>query len=193
MAEFGGARGERRHHFGFHEPRQNLLTPCFGAIRWVLVVSGVPRWSRQPSFPERTGVTNGVPAHGRRWSAISISPAQRPNRRRGEKQIPMCSLQPWTCSQVQALPRQSMVGPSSDSRLWLGETPVEASSAVNGRACRWRKPSAGTGQPLQPTCRPQHDEKTAAPKMLPSLKLVRRVSWDSRTVIGTVKALMAEG
>jgi len=29
-----------------------------------------------------------------------------------------------------------VVGPSSDSRLWLEETPVGASSAVNGRACR---------------------------------------------------------
>ena len=49
-----------------------------------------------------------------------------------KKQIPMCSLQPWTCSQVQVLPRQWMVGPRSDSRLRLGETPVEASSARTG-------------------------------------------------------------
>ena len=50
----------------------------------------------------------------------------------------MCSLQPLTCSQVQVLPRQEMVGPSSDSRLRLGETPAGASSAVNGRVCRRR-------------------------------------------------------
>jgi len=58
-----------------------------------------------------------------------------------KKQIPMCSLQPLTCSQVQVLPRQWMVGPSSDSRLRLGETLAGASSAVNGRVCRRR--SAG--------------------------------------------------
>ena len=31
-----------------------------------------------------------------------------------KKQIPMCSLQPWTCSQVQVLPRPWRVGPRSD-------------------------------------------------------------------------------
>jgi hypothetical protein len=54
----------------------------------------------------------------------------------GQKQIPMCSLQPLTCLQVQVLPRQWMVGPSRDSRLRLGETLAGASSAVNGRVCR---------------------------------------------------------
>ena len=49
-----------------------------------------------------------------------------------EKQILRCSLQPWTCSQVQVLPRQWMVGPRSDSRPWLGETPAGASSARTG-------------------------------------------------------------
>ena len=63
-------------------------------------------------------------------------------------EIPMCSLRPLTCLQVQVLPRQWMVGPSSDSRPWLGETPAGASSAVNGRACQRREPLAGTGQPL---------------------------------------------
>ena len=67
---------------------------------------------------------------------------------RAKNQSPMCSLQTLTCLQVQVLPRQGMVGPSSDSRLRLGETPAGASSAVNGRACRWRKLSAGIGQPL---------------------------------------------
>ncbi len=43
----------------------------------------------------------------------------------------MCSLQPLTYLQVQVLPRQGMVGPSSDSRLRLGETPAGASSVVN--------------------------------------------------------------
>ncbi len=60
-----------------------------------------------------------------------------------KKQIPMCSLQSWTCSQVQVLPRQWMVGPSSDSRLRRGETLAGASSAVNGRACR--RPQAAGG------------------------------------------------
>ena len=93
-----------------------------------------------------------------------------------KKQFLVCSLQPLTCLQVEVLPRQGMVEPSSDSRLWLGETLVGASSAVNGRACRRRKPPAGTGQPLQPTCRPQHNEKTAASKLLPSQKPVRGVN-----------------
>jgi hypothetical protein len=59
-------------------------------------------------------------------------------------QIPMilfchdsvCSLRSLTCERVKIPPRQWMVGPSSDSRLWLGETPAGASSAVNVRACR---------------------------------------------------------
>jgi len=41
---------------------------------------------------------------------------------RAKNQIPMCSLRSLTCLQVQVLPRQGMVGPSSHSRLWLGET-----------------------------------------------------------------------
>ena len=60
-----------------------------------------------------------------------------------KKQIPMCSLQPWACSQVKVLPRQWMVGPSSNSRLRPGETLVGASSAVNGRACRWPQAAGG--------------------------------------------------
>ena len=58
---------------------------------------------------------------------------------------PKCSLRSLTCLQVKVLPRQWMVGPSSHSRLGLGETPVGASSAVNGRACRWRKSAGGDG------------------------------------------------
>jgi len=60
-----------------------------------------------------------------------------------KSQIPMCSLQQLTCSQVQVLPRQWMVGPSSDSRPRRGETLAGASSAVNGRACR--RPQAAGG------------------------------------------------
>jgi len=55
----------------------------------------------------------------------------------------MCGLQPLTYLQVQVLPRQRMVGPSSDSRLRLGETPAGASSAVNGRARRRRQAAGG--------------------------------------------------
>src|ERR1035437_6565903 len=67
---------------------------------------------------------------------------------RARNPIPVCSLQLLTHLQVQDLPRQWMVGPSSDSRLGLGETPAGASSAVNGRASQWRKLPARTGQPL---------------------------------------------
>src|ERR1019366_3065699 len=41
------------------------------------------------------------------------------------------SFRALTCLQVQVLPRQGMVGPSSDSRPWSGEAVVGASSAVN--------------------------------------------------------------
>ena len=81
-------------------------------------------------------------------NAILLHPRSAQYMRARKKQFPMCSLQSLTCLQVQVLPRQGMVGPSSDSRLRLGETLAGASSAVNGRACRWRKPPAGTGQPL---------------------------------------------
>ena len=62
---------------------------------------------------------------------------------RAQKQIPMCSLRSLTCLQVQVLPRQWMVGPSSHSSPWLGETMAEASSAVNGRACQRRQAIGG--------------------------------------------------
>src|ERR1035437_2586497 len=62
----------------------------------------------------------------------------------------MCRLRSLTCLQVQVLPRQWMVGPSSDSRLRLGETPAGASSAVNGSQRREgeanRPTRAKTGQ-----------------------------------------------
>jgi hypothetical protein len=43
---------------------------------------------------------------------------------------PECSLRSLTHLQVQDLPRQWMVEPSSHSRPWLGETPTGASPAV---------------------------------------------------------------
>jgi len=116
----------------------------------------------------------------------SPSPAQRGVPAGARKQIPMCSLRSLTCLQVQVLPRQWMVGPSSHSRPWLGETPTGASSAVNGRASRWRELPARTGQPLWQRCRPQHEVKTAAPKLFPPLKPVRGVSRNRRTRIGRV-------
>jgi len=64
-------------------------------------------------------------------------------RRARKKQFPVCSLQPWTCLQVKVLPRQWVVGPSSDSRPRRGETLAGASSAVNGRACRWPQAAGG--------------------------------------------------
>ncbi len=72
------------------------------------------------------------------------------------KQTPMCSLQPLTYLQVQVLPRQWMVGPSSDSRLRLGETPAGASSAVNdsqrreGEANRPRRAKTGQRKLIKP-------------------------------------------
>src|SRR6266566_2848703 len=93
---------------------------------------------------------------------IPKPPATKP--RSVKKQIPMCSLQPLTCLQVQALPRQGMVGPSSDSRPWPGENLVGASSAVNGRACRRRRASGGDwpaalanvqAATLRENCRPE--------------------------------------
>src|ERR1039458_5105634 len=64
-------------------------------------------------------------------------------RRAREKQILMCSLQPWACSQVKVRAGQWMVGPSRNSRLRPGETLAGASSAVNGRACRWPQAAGG--------------------------------------------------
>jgi hypothetical protein len=48
-----------------------------------------------------------------------IHPRKAQYMRGRKKQIPMCSLQSLTCSQVLVLPRQWMVEPSSDSKLWL--------------------------------------------------------------------------
>jgi hypothetical protein len=83
---------------------------------------------------------------------------------RAKNQIPMCSLRSLTCLQVQVLPRQGMVGPSSDSRPWPGETLAGASSAVNGRACRRRRAVGGDwpaalanvqAATLRENCRPE--------------------------------------
>ncbi len=76
-------------------------------------------------------------------SEIFIHPRSAQYLRAPQNQFPMCSLQPLTYLQVQVLPRQWMVGPSSDSRLRLGETPAGASSAVNGRGCRRRRAVGG--------------------------------------------------
>jgi hypothetical protein len=51
-----------------------------------------------------------------------------------------------SCSQAQLLPRQWMVGPSSDNRLLLGETPAGASSAVNGSQRREGEANDPKGQ-----------------------------------------------
>jgi hypothetical protein len=56
-------------------------------------------------------------------------------------------------------------GPSSGGRLWLGETPAGASSAVNGWVCRWRKAVDGDwpaalanmqAATLREDCRPEN-------------------------------------
>ena len=80
---------------------------------------------------------------GESENQFSLTRAASSTSGRAQKQIPMCSLRSLTCLQVQVLPRQWMVGPSSHSRPWTGETPVGASSAVNGRACRRRKHRQG--------------------------------------------------
>ena len=81
----------------------------------------------------------------RRLSAlpVPIHPRSAQYLRAPQNQFPMCSLQTLTYLQVQVLPRQWMVGPSSDSRPWPGEPLVGASSAVNGRACRRRRAVGG--------------------------------------------------
>ena len=58
----------------------------------------------------------------------------------------MCSLRSLTCLQVQVLPRQWMVGPSSHSRPRTGETPTGASSAVNDRQRREGEANGPQGQ-----------------------------------------------
>ena len=57
-----------------------------------------------------------------------------------KKPSPMCSLQPWTCSQAQVLPRQWMVGPSSDSRPRLGQALLEQAQAGRSSSDRRIRP-----------------------------------------------------
>jgi len=88
---------------------------------------------------------------------------------------PKCSLRSLTCLQVQVLPRQWMVGPSSHSRLRLGETRAGASSAVNGRACRWDKLRQGrVSRPNQHAGR-NMTRRLPSRKTCPPMKPVRRV------------------
>ncbi len=89
-----------------------------------------------------------------------------------KNQIPMCGLRPLTRLQVRVLPRQWMVGPSSDSRLRPGETPAGASSAADGRACR-RPQAAGEdwsaalanaqAATFRTDCRPESDSFSEEP------------------------------
>ena len=80
-----------------------------------------------------------------------------------KKQFLMCSLQQLTCSQVQVLPRQWMVGPSSDSRPRRGETLAGASSAVNGRACRRPQAAGGDWSAALAACRTWKPISVAGP------------------------------
>ena len=77
------------------------------------------------------------------WGA---DPRSTKDKRPREKRILMCSLRSLTCLQVQVLPRQWMVGPSSHSRLWLGETPTGASSAINDSQRREGEANGPQGQ-----------------------------------------------
>ena len=95
---------------------------------------------------------------------FSFTRAESSTSGRTKTQIPMCSLRSLTCLQVKVLPRQGMVGPSSHSRPWLGETLAGASSAVNGRACQWRRATGGAwpaalpnmqAATLREACRPE--------------------------------------
>ena len=61
-----------------------------------------------------------------------IHPRNAPYERTREKRFPMCNLWSLTCLQVQVLPRQWMVGPSSHSRPWFGGDPDW------GKLCRKR-------------------------------------------------------
>src|ERR1017187_5192123 len=63
-----------------------------------------------------------------------------------ENQILMCSLRSLTYLQVQVLPRQGMVGPSSDSRLRREETLARASSALNDSQRRESEANGPEGQ-----------------------------------------------
>jgi hypothetical protein len=85
---------------------------------------------------------------------------------------PKCSLWSLTCLQVKVLPRQWMVGPSSHSRLGLGETPVGASSAVNGRACRWHKSIGGDGSAALTNMQAATSREDCRPESKPS--------WEAR-------------
>ena len=65
---------------------------------------------------------------------------------RAKNQVPKCSLRALTYLQVEDLSRQWMVGPSSNSRLWLGETLAGASSAADGRQRREGEANGPQGQ-----------------------------------------------
>ena len=73
-------------------------------------------------------------------------PAKRQVTWGAEQSLFPIGLRSLTCLQVQVLPRQWMVGPSSDSRLWLGETRTGASSVVNGSQRRESEANGPRGQ-----------------------------------------------
>ena len=76
---------------------------------------------------------------------------------RAKKHIPTCSLQPLTYLQVQVLPRQGVVGPSSDSRL---TKPRREGEANNPRG--QRPPGASrTGPSWTEFVRPAHQAVVA--------------------------------
>ncbi len=95
--------------------------------------------ARPPSVGPRTG----HPAQAFYHIPNEPSPAKRQTGVAAKKRFLMCSLQPWTCLRVEVLPRQWVVGPSSNSRLRRGETLAGASSAANARACG--RPQAAGG------------------------------------------------
>jgi len=128
--------GQRQPRF---QPLSPSERPCW-RLRPPLGAGGRP-----PTSPQRP--TRHLAADNSAAFRLEWPPRARHTPAASKKQMPMCSLRALTYLQVQVLPRQWMVGPSSDSRLRVGETPTGASSAVNGRASRWRKLPARTGQP----------------------------------------------
>ena len=82
MAEFGGARGERRHRYEFNEPRQNLQSLGFGAIGWFLVVSGVVRQAA-PDLDCPRSLTTPVSVYGpQSRRALRTTPAGGPTQQK---------------------------------------------------------------------------------------------------------------
>ena len=99
-------------------PLNSLCRQVSGNLR---VITG---WQRSRWRPPRSRSSETSPRS--RTSSTVRSGHRLQQRPSPKKQVPRCSFHPLTCLQVQVLPRQWMVRPSSDSRLRLGERPAWA-------------------------------------------------------------------